>query len=541
MSAVSVSVSTKAGTPASIAGSTPPAARTPPAASTPPGAGPAVADPRVLQAALPGRSARLGRYVRLDQVGAGAMGLVYAAYDATLDRKVAIKVLRDEGPEDEDRGRIRREAQAMARLSHPNVAQIYEAGELGDRLYLAMEYVPGASLDVWQSAEPRSWEAVLAMYLQVGRGLAAAHAAGVLHRDFKPHNVLLGHDQRPRVIDFGLARPVGEPEPVASADNREAATSSDPTIPADLADTADPVFDPLPHATSAFGLDVPVTRTGTVVGTPAYMSLEQFQGKPLDAASDQFAFCVALYEALHGISPYPRDQLPRLLAALTRHAVQPPPEGRVPDWLHAAIVRGLAPKPADRWPSMEALLAELGRDREHDPDTARSQRLLFVASIATVIFASTVHGVFSTGLAIPTAERSFLLALVVGGGLGLAMLSVRHAVWASAFNRRVTVFFLSAIGVVIALRGATWALGADPRPTFVFELCALVALSVLAAATVARWFAGITAVLAAASVLAVVFVDYIIPLYAAATVLASALVVLFTRARRPRRAAEVSR
>lgn len=541
MSAVSVSVSTKAGTPASIAGSTPPAARTPPAASTPPGAGPAVADPRVLQAALPGRSARLGRYVLLDQVGAGAMGLVYAAYDATLDRKVAIKVLRDEGPEDEDRGRIRREAQAMARLSHPNVAQIYEAGELGDRLYLAMEYVPGASLDVWQSAEPRSWEAVLAMYLQVGRGLAAAHAAGVLHRDFKPHNVLLGHDQRPRVIDFGLARPVGEPEPVASADNREAATSSDPTIPADLADTADPVFDPLPHATSAFGLDVPVTRTGTVVGTPAYMSLEQFQGKPLDAASDQFAFCVALYEALHGISPYPRDQLPRLLAALTRHAVQPPPEGRVPDWLHAAIVRGLAPKPADRWPSMEALLAELGRDREHDPDTARSQRLLFVASIATVIFASTVHGVFSTGLAIPTAERSFLLALVVGGGLGLAMLSVRHAVWASAFNRRVTVFFLSAIGVVIALRGATWALGADPRPTFVFELCALVALSVLAAATVARWFAGITAVLAAASVLAVVFVDYIIPLYAAATVLASALVVLFTRARRPRRAAEVSR
>jgi hypothetical protein len=166
---------------------------------------------------------------------------------------------------------------------------------------------------------------------------------------------------------------------------------------------------------------------------------------------------------------------------------------------------------------------------------------LFVASIATVIFVSTVHGVFSTGLAIPTAERSFLLALVVGGGLGLAMLSVRHAVWASAFNRRVTVFFLSAIGVVIALRGATWALGADPRPTFVFELCALVALSVLAAATVARWFAGITAVLAVASVLAVVFVDYIIPLYAAATVLASALVVLFTRARRPRRGAEVSR
>lgn len=548
MNAVSVSVSTKAGTPASIAVSTPPAARASvsTAASTPPGAGPAVADPRVLQAALPGRSARLGRYVLLDQVGAGAMGLVYAAYDATLDRKVAIKVLRDEGPEDEDRGRIRREAQAMARLSHPNVAQIYEAGELGDRLYLAMEYVPGESLDVWQSAEPRSWEAVLAMYLQVGRGLAAAHAAGVLHRDFKPHNVLLGHDQRPRVIDFGLARPVGEPEPDGAPNPTRAgsATPADPAMPADLADTADPadpIFDPLPHATSAFGLDVPVTRTGTVVGTPAYMSLEQFQGKPLDAASDQFAFCVALYEALHGISPYPRDQLPRLLAALTRHAVQPPPDGRVPDWLHAAIVRGLAPTPADRWPSMEALLAELGRDREHDPDTARSQRLLFVASIATVIFASTVHGVFSTGLAIPTAERAFLLALVVGGGLGLAMLSVRHAVWASAFNRRVTVFFLSAIGVVIALRGATWALGADPRPTYVFELCALVALSALAVATVARWFAGITAVLAAASVLAVVFVDYIIPLYAAATVIASALVVLFTRARRPRRGAEVSR
>lgn len=466
-----------------------------------------------IEATLPAHPLRLGRYVLLDRVGAGAMGLVYAAYDDVLDRKVAIKLLRDGGPASEDRARIRREAKAMARLSHPNVAQIYEAGEFGDRLYLAMEYVPGESLDVWQSVEPRPWEAILAMYLEVGRGLAAAHAAGVLHRDFKPHNVLIGDDGRPRVIDFGLARPVGEAEP------REPGVE----------DSADD-----------FGLDVPVTRTGTVVGTPAYMSLEQFQGKPLDAASDQFAFCVALYEALYSQPPYPRDQLPHLLAALTRHAVRPPPpDTRVPDWLHHAIVRGLAPDPAHRWPSMPALLAELARDREHDPDTARPGRLLFVASIAAVIFVSTLHGVFVTGLDIPTARRTFTLAAIVGGGVALALAVMRHAVWASAFNRRVTVFFLAAIGVVIALRGVTWAFGADPRPTFIYELCALAALSTLATATIARWFAGITAALLTGVVAALAFIDYLVPIYAAATVVGSALAVHFTRARRPRRPTEV--
>ncbi|MCB9541674.1 MAG: serine/threonine-protein kinase [bacterium] len=473
--------------------------------------------PTTLEAALPTRPVRLGRYALLDRVGAGAMGLVYAAYDDVLDRKVAIKLLRDDGPKSEDRARIRREAKAMARLSHPNVAQIYEAGEYRDRLYLAMEYVPGESLDVWQSVEPRPWEAILAMYLEVGRGLAAAHAAGVLHRDFKPHNVLIGDDGRPRVIDFGLARPVGEAEaPRADGDRLEDSLDGD------------------------FSLDVPVTRTGTVVGTPAYMSLEQFQGKPLDAASDQFAFCVALYEALYGAPPYPRDQLPHLLAALTRHAVQPPPpDTRVPAWLHHAIVRGLAPDPAHRWPSMPALLAELARDREHDPDTARPGRLLFVASIAAVIFVSTLHGVFATGLDIPTARRAFTLAAIVGGGVALALLAMRQAVWASAFNRRITVFFLAAIGVVIALRGVTWALGADPRPTFVFELCALAALAVVATASIARWFAGITAVLLTGVVAAITVIDYLVPIYAAATVAGSALAVHFTRARRPRRPPEV--
>lgn len=458
-----------------------------------------------LAAALPKASARLGRFVLLEEVGAGAMGRVYAAYDEALDRRVAIKLLRSDGPQDEDRARIRREATAMARLSHPNVAQIHDAGEVDERLYLAMEYVAGDSLDVWQRGQP--WRARLGMYLEAGRGLAAAHAAGVLHRDFKPQNVLIGRDARPRVIDFGLARPVAEQEAVAE--------------PVDaFADTG-----------SIFGLDLSVTRTGTVVGTPGYMALEQFKGQPLDAAADQFSFCVALYEALYARSPFPRDQLPRLLAALAAHDVAPPPaDTPVPPWVHATLVRGLAPDPAARWPSMDALLRELGRDREHDPDTGRAQRLVLVATLAVVIAASTTYGVLATGLAIPTAGRGFVLALVVGVALSLMLLVLRRPIGQSALNRGVAAFFLCAIGVVLALRGVTWAIDADPRPTYVYELCALAALSLLGAASVAPWFGRLAALLCAAVPLAIWLPGWTIPIYAATTVLGVTLAVYFTRA-----------
>lgn len=458
-----------------------------------------------LAAGLPKASARLGRFVLLQEVGAGAMGRVYAAYDEALDRRVAIKLLREDGPGDEDRARIHREAKAMARLSHPNVAQIHDAGEVDGRLYLAMEYIEGDSLDGWQ--RDRAWRARLGMYLEAGRGLAAAHAAGVLHRDFKPQNVLIGLDGRPRVIDFGLARPVAEQEAVVE--------------PVDaFADTG-----------SIFGLDLSVTRTGTVVGTPGYMALEQFKGQPLDAAADQFSFCVALYEALYAVAPYPRDQLPRLLTALAAHDVAPPPaDTEVPGWVHAALVRGLSPEPADRWPSISALLDELGRDREHDPETGRAQRLWLVATLALVIAASTIYGVLATGLAIPTAGRGFVLALVVGVALSLMLLVLRRPIAQSALNRGVAAFFLCAIGVVLALRGATWAIGADPRPTYVYELCALAALSLLSAASVAPWFGRLSVVLVAAVPLAVALPGWTIPIYAATTVLGVTLAAYFTRA-----------
>ncbi|MGO9708317.1 MAG: protein kinase domain-containing protein [Polyangiaceae bacterium] len=210
-----------------------------------------VADPaggRALRDDVSG-SARLGRFVILGAVGAGGMGVVYAAYDPRLDRKVALKVLRPVIAEDEISGRVLREAQAMARLSHPNAVQVYEVGELGDRVFVAMELVEGGTLAEWLRKSPRSTAEIVAMFVQAGRGLEAAHAAGLVHRDFKPANVLVGTDGRARVTDFGLAHGAGG-------------------------------------------------ELGGAVGTPGYVAPEQQAGGVVDARADQYAFSVALSRAL---------------------------------------------------------------------------------------------------------------------------------------------------------------------------------------------------------------------------------------------------
>ncbi|WAS99299.1 WD40 repeat domain-containing serine/threonine protein kinase [Nannocystis punicea] len=281
---------------------------------------------------------RIGRFRVLGVLGRGGMGEVYAAHDDELDRRVAVKLLhgsREAGPL--ARARLTREALSLARLSHPNVVQLHEVGEHAGQVYVAMEYIDGHVLTDWLHAlpaGPRRWEAVLAVFLAAGRGLQAAHDAGLVHRDFKPANVLVGVDGRARVLDFGLARFSGDLE------------------------------DDLKDMSESPGEFAGLTATGAVLGTPAYMAPELFTGGLASPASDQYAFCVALYQGLHGRWPHAGDSFAELVAARTSGAIAAPdPRRGVPGWLHAAVVRGLEVAPASRWPSMAALLRELGRDR----------------------------------------------------------------------------------------------------------------------------------------------------------------------------------
>ncbi len=229
-------------------------------------------------AVAPARGSEIGRFIVLATLGAGGMGVVFSAYDPDLDRKVAIKLLRSDS-----RAQLVAEAQAMARLRHPGIVAVHEIGDG----FVVMEHVEGGTLRAWMEAAERPWREVLAMFLGAGEGLAAAHREGIVHRDFKPENVLVDRDGRARVTDFGLA-----------------------------------------------GI-----APGVVAGTRPYMAPEQLRGEPCDARADQYAFCVALAEALDGAT------------------------GTIPGWLRAALTRGRAEDPAARWPTLEALLAELRHDR----------------------------------------------------------------------------------------------------------------------------------------------------------------------------------
>lgn len=283
------------------------------------------------------RGDTLGRYLVIGRVGAGGMAVVYSAYDPTLDRKVALKLVRPDldggSGTPASRTRLLREAQAMARLSHPNVVSVYDTGTVGDEVYLAMEFVEGTTLEGWCAAERRTWREVLDVYVAAGRGLAAAHVAGLIHRDFKPANVLMGADGRVRVADFGIAR--------RSVQMPESAQGLAPGV-----------------------LNSTVTETGGLVGTPAYMSLEQFMGLPTDVRTDIFSYCVALYEAVYGHRPFEGDTLVTLVKSISEGRIRPVPAGsNVPPWLRAALLRGLRALPEERYPSMTALLEELSRDR----------------------------------------------------------------------------------------------------------------------------------------------------------------------------------
>jgi serine/threonine protein kinase len=299
---------------------------------------------------------RVGRYLVLTALGSGGMGVVFAAYDPQLDRKIALKLLRAGITYNtkDARTRLRREAQAIAQLSHPNVVGVYDVGETdeGD-LYIAMEFVEGDTLTTWLKKYPRSWREIVDAFLQAGRGLVAAHSVGLLHRDFKPDNVLVGGDGRVRVTDFGLARSMITDDSGA-----------------------------LPQLGVASALNTDLTATGTVLGTPRYMAPEQLVGPDIDARADQFGFCVALYEALYGAHPLPGATSASMLER-QMPALPPPDRTKVPPAIGRALARGLERDRAKRFPAMAALIDQLvPRDRR------APARALAVAAGAVVIAAS---------------------------------------------------------------------------------------------------------------------------------------------------------
>ncbi|MEM9459203.1 MAG: serine/threonine-protein kinase [Myxococcota bacterium] len=315
---------------------------------------------------VPSREHTLGRYVLLNTLGKGGMGIVLEAFDRTLDRKVAIKILHRE-LDDRQNTRLLREAQAMAKLSHPNVVQVFEAGRIGARTFVAMELVEGQTLRTWMQQEPPPrWQRCLELFIQVGQGLAAAHEQGLVHRDFKPSNAIIDRKGRPRVLDFGLVRRT-EANATKHAQTSGTTAEDPPLGSARLRRTGHPTGYPTVHPTGhptgqELALELSLTRTGAVLGTPAYMPPEQMKGAEADARSDQFSFCVALYEALYGQRPFEGRTVATLLDSIQRGALRPAPRGRtVPKALRTALLRGLAAEPTQRWRSMEALLVELRR------------------------------------------------------------------------------------------------------------------------------------------------------------------------------------
>ena len=305
---------------------------------------------RRVAAPAPTTAARYGRFELTHKLGEGAMGQVWAARDPGLGREVAIKVmalpveLSTEGAD-----RMRREAQAMARLSHPNVVRIYELGTEGDQVFCAMELVDGETWRQWLTT-PRSWREILAVGVAVARGIEATHAAGLLHRDIKPDNVLIARDGRTLLTDFGLAKLASD----------QVQPSPGPRPPGDtrLAD---------------------LTASGALLGTPSYMAPEQLHGLELDARSDQFSFCVSLFEALTGERPFRGPTLLDLVSSLETAARWPKRAGRVPAGVRKVVLRGLSIEPEQRYPSM----AELARALERA--TAAPRRRLVLAAAAVIV------------------------------------------------------------------------------------------------------------------------------------------------------------
>ncbi len=302
---------------------------------------------------------QISRYVIVGELGAGGMGRVYRAYDPDLDRAVAIKILHPRANR-LDHLRLVREAQAIARVNHPNVVSVYDVG-VDDRLvFVAMQLISGVTLKEWLRHKPTQAE-VLAIFEQAGSALAAAHATGIIHRDFKPSNVMIDREGVARVVDFGLALAISE-EGTTLREVRAA----------------------LAHG--AGELDERITETGCTLGTRGYIAPELFGGGEADARTDQYSFSVSLFQALTGGLP----------AAGARSASESLHRAHVPRWLVELVVRGLDPAPEQRYPDMQALLDDLRRYRRKPRWHAAvlGAGMITVAFLSLLLFGSREHDSF---------------------------------------------------------------------------------------------------------------------------------------------------
>ncbi len=298
---------------------------------------------------------KVGRYVVIEELGAGGLGVVYAAYDPKLDRRVALKLINPARVGVDAVQRMQREAQAMARLTHPHVVTVHDTGTHGDGVFIAMELVDGQTLSRWVHGRAPNWKQERDVLVESGQGLAAAHRQGLVHRDFKPANVLVDQAGHPQVLDFGLA---------CSADEVFVASSAEST---------------------ASLLGDAITETGVMLGTPQYMSPEQFSGRA-DARSDQWAFCVTAWQVLYRGRPFTAPDVPNLRRVIESGYLPPPPaDSNVPGWMDKALRRGLSVDPARRFDSMEALLTALQRDK-------RSRRLQAFAVAGAVLLSGGLTG-----------------------------------------------------------------------------------------------------------------------------------------------------
>jgi len=393
------------------------------------------------------RGALLGRYVILGRIGAGAMGEVYAAYDPELDRKLAIKLLRGTpgaGEHASDHSaRLLREARAIAKLSHRNVVVVHDTGSFDGRVFIVMEFLEGSTLTVWLHAAQRTWREVLDMFVAAGRGLHAAHEAGLLHRDFKPDNVMVCRDGHVRVMDFGLVEDMNAPTAVPALPDAGAPLVIDPDSTLELGrDTTaairrevaergraltgktNPSLDSVSVAPSKAPPSerpprrthepVPIdllssgpaeapsgrgdTKTGSLMGTPAYMSPEQFRGGELDARCDQYSFAASLHQALYGELPFQAATFAELAAKVQHEEPRSPPEKtEVPVWLQQAIRRGISRDPADRYPSMADFLSAL----HLQPRRRRRGRILAGAAALSLLL---MGGLLALRAALPARQ-----------------------------------------------------------------------------------------------------------------------------------------
>lgn len=421
----------------------------------------------------------IGRYVVLRKLGQGGMGVVYSAYDPDLDRKIALKVVRDDvGLGTFGHNRIKQEAQAMARVAHPNVAHVYEVGEYlspqGRNIFIAMEFIAGESLEEWQSKTgphtAASLDQCLRLYLQAASGLAAAHASGLIHRDFKPSNVLIGQDGRVRVLDFGLARTTESPSSAAELTPDGAQLTSTPKSS-------------LPR----------LTMVGSILGTPGYMAPEQLLGQDVDARSDQFSFCASLYEAIYQQLPYGSDQLEEYADSIL-HATFRPPPGRtgsveVPLLIQKVLTRGLSIDPAARFASLDALIAALQPALLPDAETQSMHRnkVMLGAAVTLSLLLTTVSilWVYHDGKR-SDLRLNMLMAWVFSACIFGAALLLRKKILAQPRFRRLFQLMLLLSGYLVVGRTIGVTQGYSAGPFLIQEMVGMTLLFLAEVRSVGR-------------------------------------------------------